>query len=74
MEKNAAFAAKFDFPYPLLCDTERSIGLAYGACDDAGAKHAGRISYLIGTDGTIRRAYAKVDPAGHPEQVLGDLG
>ena len=73
-EENAAFAKKFDFPYPLLCDTTRAMGLAYGACDDAGAKHASRISYLIGTDGGIRKAYGEVDPASHPQQVLADLG
>ena len=73
-EENAAFAKKFDFPYPLLCDTTRAMGLAYGACDDAGAKHARRISYLIGADGTIRKAYGEVDAATHPAQVLAFRG
>lgn len=68
--ENAAFAAKFDFPYPLLCDTERSIGLAYGACDDAGASHARRISYVIGPGGTITHRFDKVDPKSHPAEVL----
>lgn len=74
MEENAAFAKKFDFRYPLLSDTERQLGLAYRACDDPGAEYAKRISYLIGPDGTIRKAYDPVDPPSHPEQVLADLG
>ena len=72
--ENAAFAQKFDFPYPLLCDTARSLGIAYGACDDATARSARRISYLIGPDGRVRKAYAKVDTATHAETVLRDLG
>lgn len=71
--ENAAFAEKFNFPYPLLCDTAREMGLAYDACDAADAKHAARISYWIGTDGTVRKAYAKVNPSQHVAEVLNDL-
>ena len=74
VSENAAFAKKFDFPYPLLCDTGRTLGIAYGACDDASARGARRISYLIGPDGKIRKAYPKVDAATHAETVLRDLG
>ena len=73
VEENAAFARKFDFAFPLLCDTEREIGLAYGACDDKSARSAKRISYLIGADGKLLRAYPKVNAAAHPEEVLQDL-
>jgi len=67
---NAAFAAKFGFPYPLLCDTRREIGMAYGACDSPDAKHARRITYVIDERGTIRHALANVDPATHIAEVL----
>ena len=73
VEKNAAFAKKFQFDYPLLCDTDRSIGVAYGAAADKGAGSAKRISYLIGKDGRIRKAYPKVAAAEHPDEVLKDL-
>lgn len=49
------------------------MGLAYGACDSTDAQYAKRISYLIGPDGVIRRAYPDVDPARHPDEVLADL-
>jgi peroxiredoxin Q/BCP len=73
MEKNAKFAEKFGFGFPLLCDTDRTLGMAYGAADDAKAGTARRISYLIGPDGRIRKVYPKVNAAAHPEEVLKDL-
>ena len=73
MDKNAAFARKFNYNFPLLCDTTRQIGLAYGACDDPNAGSAKRISYLIGPDGKVKKAYPKVNPATHPDEVLQDL-
>ena len=72
VDENAAFAKKFDLPYPLLCDVDREIGLAYGACDDAKAATAKRISYLIDPQGKIKKAYATVKPAEHPAEVLAD--
>ena len=72
MEDNAAFAKKFNYNFPLLCDTDRKIGMAYGACDDPKAGSAKRISYLIGADGKIKKAYASVKPAEHPAEVLQD--
>ena len=70
---NRKFAEKFQFDFPLLCDTDRKLGVAYGAADDASASSAKRISYLIGKDGKIRKAYPKVNAAAHPEEVLKDL-
>lgn len=70
---NAKFKAKYDFPFDLLSDEDKSVSLAYGAVEDTSAKSAKRISYLIGPDGKIRKAYATVKAADHPEQVLGEL-
>jgi peroxiredoxin Q/BCP len=73
VEQNAAFAKKNDYNFPLLCDTERTLGLAYGACDDAKARYAKRISILIDEAGKIARIYDKVNPRDHAAQVLVDL-
>jgi thioredoxin-dependent peroxiredoxin len=73
VEENRSFAEKFSFPFLLLSDTDRAIGVPYGAADDPDARSARRISYLIGPDGTIERAYTKVRPAAHPAEVLADL-
>ena len=71
--ENAAFAEKFEFPFPLLCDTTRQVGLAYGACDSADAETAKRISYLIDPAGKILCSYSSVQAAEHPQSVLKDV-
>jgi len=68
--KNAAFAEKFHFNFPLLCDTKREIGQAYGASDSPDAATARRITYIIGPDGRVAATYAKVAAAEHPAEVL----
>lgn len=70
VQENADFARKFNFPYRLLCDTRREIGMAYGACTGPKDGSARRISYVIGPDGTILHAFPKVDAKSHPKQVL----
>ncbi len=73
MPDNAAFAQRFAFTFPLLSDTSRAVGLLYGAADDAKAQYAKRISYLIGPDGRVRKAFPKVNAAAHPEEILAEL-
>jgi len=67
------FRQKFNYPFPLLCDTARELGMAYGACDKPDARHASRITVVIGGDGKVARVYPKVDARNHPGQVLADL-
>ena len=69
---NAAFCTKFAFDYPLLCDTTRALGLAYGACVDAKAQYPKRITVVVGKDGKVAKVYDPVDARKHPEQVLHD--
>ncbi len=73
VEENRPFAEKFDFPFRLLCDVDRRVGMSYGAADAPEAGYAKRISYVIGEDGRILHAYPKVDPNTHLDQVLDDL-
>lgn len=72
-EANERFAAKFDFPFPLLCDTDRKIGLAYGAADSPKDEYARRIAYVIDENGKIAEAHPKVDPASYPREQLKTL-
>ena len=72
--KNKKFHEKQAFGFDLLCDETLEVSVAYGAASDTAAGKANRISYLIGPEGQIVRAYAKVKAADHPEEVLGDLG
>ena len=68
--ENAKFAEKFEFPFPLLSDTDRKIGLAYGACDSPKDEYARRIAYVIDENGRIAQAHAKVDAKTYPAEQL----
>ena len=72
-QANAAFAEKYQFDFPLLCDVDRKLATAYGACEDAEAVFARRISYVIDPEGRILFAYPTVDAKTHPARVLKDL-
>ena len=74
VEQNRAFAEKFDFPFRLLCDTEREVALAYGAAEKADDAHARRITYVIGPEGRIEKAIDTKDPAGQAESLLAEIG
>ncbi len=64
------FKEKYDLPFTLLSDTEGSTAKTYGADGLLGTK---RISYLISPEGLISKAYPKVNPATHAQEVLEDL-
>ena len=72
-EDNRKFAEKFRFPFPLLCDTDRSIGMAYGAAESPSDEYARRIAYVIDENGVIDQAHAKVDAASYPHAQLASL-
>lgn len=71
-EDNAGFVNAESFPYRLLSDADRKLAVAVGAADAPDAGYAKRISYLVGGDGRVIKAYAKVNPATHAEEVLRD--
>ena len=71
--ENKAFAEKFDFSYPLLCDTSRAMGMAYGACVKADAKYPERITYVIDADGTIDYAEKVSDIEAHVHAAIAHL-
>jgi peroxiredoxin Q/BCP len=67
---NKAFAEKYGFGFPLLCDTTRAMGLAYKACKDADAKYADRVSYIIDAEGRIEHAEKVSDIAAHVDDAV----
>lgn len=70
---NAAFAAKHNFPFRLLSDTTKELAVAVGAADSPKRLWARRVSFLVGGDGTVLKAYTDVNPSTHAAQVLADL-
>ena len=69
-DANKKFAQKYDFNFPLLCDTDRSMGVAYGAADDTSARSARRIGVIIGPDGKVTHYFPKVEARKFPEEAL----
>lgn len=71
VEENRAFAEKFGYTFPLLCDVERTVGLAYGACKSAKDRYAARLTFVIGPDGKLEQAIETKDPGGQAKALLG---
>jgi peroxiredoxin Q/BCP len=71
VEKNRAFAEKFGYSFPLLCDTEREVALAYGAVASVGDQYAARYTFVIDAAGVIEQAIDTKDPGGQAAALLG---
>jgi len=69
---NKKFAEKFSFNFPLLCDTDRTIGTAYGANVDP-QKGAARVGVVIDRDSRIKAWHARVDARAWPAEVVATL-
>ena len=68
------FKAKFGLPMTLLADEDHAIAQAYGVWVEKnifGLKRMGiaRTTFLIDPNGRVARAFEKVDPSGHGEEV-----
>ena len=70
MQENKAFAEKFNFPYPLLSDPTRAMGVQYGAADSTASGNAKRVAYVIGTDGKVRNVFPKASVGTFAADVL----
>ena len=71
--ENAAFVKKFSFNFPLLCDTDRSLGKAYHAFDPKEPDYPRRITYVISPDGKIEKAIESVKPKEHAKALLKEI-
>jgi peroxiredoxin Q/BCP len=67
--ENRRFAEKFSFDFPLICDTDRAIGTAYGANADP-QKGAQRVGVVIDRDGKIKEWHARVDARAWPAELV----
>jgi thioredoxin-dependent peroxiredoxin len=69
---NRAFAEKYRFTFPLICDTDRKIGTAYGANTDP-QKGAQRVGVVIDRDGKIKEWHGRVDARSWPADLVKTL-
>ena len=78
VKKHAKFAEKYDLPFTLLADEEKTLVNAYGVWGKKkfmGREYIGikRWSFLIGPDGKVKKVYEDVKPDAHADDVLSDL-
>ena len=64
------FAEKYDLPFTLLSDANKSVAKLYGS---DGFLMAKRNSFLIDTDGKIFKIYKNVDVTSHTSNILDDF-
>ena len=62
-----AFIDKYNLKIELLADIDKKIAEAYGS---AGASYAQRNTFVIDTDGKIKKAILGVKPQGHAQEIL----
>jgi|ERR1035441_2753394 peroxiredoxin Q/BCP len=75
----AKFKQKFDLPFSLLADVEHKAAETYGVWKEKsmyGKKYMGvdRTTFVIDTEGKIKKIFPKVKVEGHAEEVLAALG
>ncbi|MFP4511127.1 MAG: thioredoxin-dependent thiol peroxidase [Spirochaetaceae bacterium] len=72
------FVAKYNLPFPLLSDPDKTSIRAFGAWGVKkmyGKEYEGimRSTFVIGPDGVITKVFPKVKPADHAAEILGLL-
>lgn len=78
VKSQAKFKGKYDLPFTLLADADRTAAEAYGVWKEKnmyGKKVMGieRTTFIIGPEGKIARIFSKVKAQGHAEKVLAVL-
>jgi peroxiredoxin Q/BCP len=79
VESHVKFKKKFQLQFPLLVDEGHKVCDAYGTWGSKkfmGKEYDGvlRTTFLIDTDGNIKKVYENVRPAEHSKELLGELG
>jgi thioredoxin-dependent peroxiredoxin len=70
-DSHKKFADKYSLPFPLIADTDRVWGTAFGVKTAMGMYQ--RVSFLIDKSGKISKVYDDVDPGIHAMQILEDI-
>ena len=74
-ETHEKFIAKHGLPYSLVADEAHEVAVAYGVWKERsmyGKKFMGieRSTFVIGPDGTVKKIFRRVKPAGHAGEVV----
>jgi peroxiredoxin Q/BCP len=66
-----AFAEHHKLPFLLVSDPNGDLAKAFGVPFKDG--YAGRQSFVVGTDGNVKKVYRKVDVTVHAQEIGGDV-
>lgn len=74
-EQHHKFIEKFDLPFPLIADTNKTLLKAYGAWGTKkmyGKEYEGvlRTTFVIDADGKIEKIFTKVKTKEHSQQIF----
>lgn len=74
-KSHTAFQHKYELPFTLLSDPDRTATEAYGAWGKKmfGKEGVLRKTFIIDPAGQVVKVYGRVTPLGHAEKVLADL-
>ena len=63
-DENAAWAAKLDLMYPLLCDDDaRTLTRAFEACKGDDCAKSARVTVVVDENGNVAQYYPKFGPS-----------
>jgi thioredoxin-dependent peroxiredoxin len=68
-----AFIEKHKLPFDLVVDADKSVTQAFGV-PLKGGEYASRQTFLIGTDGKIKKVWREVSPQDHAKQLIEAAG
>lgn len=74
--KHQKFIAKYELPFPLIADVDKSVHEKYGTWGEKsmyGRKYMGtlRTTFVIGEDGKLLDVIEKVKTSDHASQIMG---
>jgi len=74
-ESHQKFKKKYNLPFDLIADTDKTIVTAYGVYVEKslyGKRYMGvaRTTFLIDEEGKIEKIFKNVKPEGHAEEIL----
>jgi peroxiredoxin Q/BCP len=70
-ESHRRFREKYNLNFPLLTDAGGRAAEALGVLREGGEK-ANRVTFLLDTEGTIKKVYPEVSPETHADEILED--
>jgi len=73
-DSHKAFAKNHQLPFTLVSDPKGEIAAKYGVPveNEKGESYIHRQSFVVGTDGTLKKIYRKVDVKVHAQEIAAD--